>query len=167
MLLLGCASSIDVEVGEGVDLAAYTSWDWLPRDAIVVEAPFEDEAELEGVLARAVERELAARGLMRDRSSAELWLGVVFVAVRGTESFTRAGAVETLTSHHDNTYEVQSVQVVERVVDRCRVELVVRDARWRRVIWRGSLRDRATGGCGPELPDAVAALAERFRATRR
>lgn len=159
----GCATPIDVRYDEREDFSRYRTWDWLPGQAIVVKAPFEDERALEALLARAVERELAPRRLSHAPGRGDVHVGAVFSAVRDVEYFYRHGAVETLTSFHETaSYETQSVTTETRVVDRCHLALYVSSGRTQRLLWRASLRDRFSGGCRSHLEAAVGSLLERL-----
>lgn len=160
---LGCATPVDVRYDDREDFSRYRTWDWLPGQAIVIEAAFEDERTVEALLARAVAREMEALGLSQAPGRGDVNVGVVFSGVRDVEYFQRHGAVETLTSFHETqTFETQSVTTESRVVDRCHVALYVSGARTRRLLWQASLRERMSGGCRTHLEAAVATLLERF-----
>ena len=162
-LSLGCATPVEVSYDASEDFSRLRTWDWIEGDAIVIHAPFEDEARVAAMLARSIERELAPRGLMHVSGHGQVRIGAIFSAVRDHEYFERMGAVATLHSFHDSpSFETQAVHTEVRVVDRCRVALYMSHARSGRLIWQSELQDRFPGGCRDQLHAAVAQLVEGF-----
>ncbi len=162
-LELGCASPVEVEYDPDRDFARYRTWDWVAGEAIVVKAPFEDEATVAALLARSVEQQLEPRGLVRSPGGGDVRVGAVFAAVRDHQYIERAGALETLSTHHETpSYETQSVRSEVRVVDRCRVSLYVSDRASGDLVWQASVVEHRAGGCRARIGDAVARLVERF-----
>jgi hypothetical protein len=137
------------------DLSQFRTWDWIEGHALVVRAPSHDAAALEAELANLLENELREHGLERAPGAGELRVGAVLVARRSMQAFRRPNAVQTLTSFHENLYEVQSEVTDMRPVDRFRLSLYVTGPEQERLLWQADLTDQKLDGLGPHLAEAV------------
>ena len=91
--LAGCAASTPIEVtwDEREDLARFRTWDWIDGDAVLVRAPFGDDAETEAQLSALLASALRERGLEHSPGSGELRVAALMVGVRSYQ-VSRRGA---------------------------------------------------------------------------
>jgi hypothetical protein len=164
-VLAGCATPPPIQVtwDQQQDLAALRTWDWIDGHAVLVRAPYGDDADIEEQLSALVERELSERGFARSPGDGEVRVAVLMVGVRSYQVFRRARAVQTLHSYHDiGGYEVQGEDVERRPVDRCRVAIYLTGPRQERMIWQAVSQQQYSDGCARHLDDAVADLLAQF-----
>jgi len=141
----GCAAKLEIQADPGADVSGWQSWDWLPGDALLVYGPEPQPKKLEIRLAHLVREGLARRGFVRDREAPDLYVGVVLAAQRSAHLMSRTGAVQSLSSLHDASFEVQAAETEVEIVHLLRLEIFVSERRSGRLIWQGRLTDRISG----------------------
>lgn len=162
-LALACATPVELEFDTASDFSRYQTWDWLPGDALSVHAPFANDFHVEQELGRLVERELAARGLVREREHPDLLVGLTLAARREYRVARERGAVASLPSFHsDKGYEVQAAETEVHRFERFRLALYLSDAQARAIVWQGALEERSTSDLLPLLDAAVGRILERY-----
>lgn len=170
---VACASPVEVTWDERVDFARYRTWDWLPALSRSLDASEADPRAPGPALVRHVERELAAKGLSRDRRDPDLLVGARLRVERRLVAVRRPGAVQHLASLHDSpSYDVQAVHMGLESYEKGRLAIAVASSRDRRVVWRGALEREVRGEIASHLEELVARLFEHFpaadpRASRR
>lgn len=162
-----CASPVDVTWDARVDFSRYRTWDWLPElsRSLDAEAPDLDPRALGPTLTRHVARELAAKGLSRDRLGADLLVGARLRVERRLVVTQQSGAVQHLASMHDSpSYDVQATRTQLDPYEKGRLEIAVASSREGRVVWRGVVEDEVRGEIAAHVGELVARLLARFPA---
>jgi hypothetical protein len=157
---LACAPALQVHQDAVYDWRGASSWDWQP---LREEPPAESDSALRQQIGGAIQRELAARGLVRSRSP-DLLVAASFALAREQVTRNETPAQQFLPSFHAGSpsYEIvasrRHIIVYERVV----LAIEVFDAESRQLVWRGVHEERCRGSFSARAERAVAAILSRL-----
>jgi hypothetical protein len=158
-----CVSCATVEVTSDPlqNLARYRSWDWLPASADE-RNPIDPELDL--LVRRTVEKELAARGYRRASWLApDFYVACQIELIRSIEVHTETNAPQTIFSMNQSpSYVVSDIERRARVFERATVSVDVSDAASLRTVWRGVKTKRVRRSFRPHASDVVKEILDHF-----
>lgn len=167
LLAAACISCASVRVTSEPPerFAGYRSWDWLPA---TVDARAPADPELEWLVRRSVERELAARGYRRASWLApDFYVSCEIELVRVIEVHTETNAPQTLFSlSHSPSYVVSDIERRPRVFELVTVRLDASDATGGQAIWSGVETKRFRRSFTPHAHDVIREILGHFPARR-
>lgn len=159
---LACASGVEVRQEPGVDFSSYRGWDWLEGEAFVLHVPDEERDLARRRVARLVEAELAGRGFEREAEAPDLCVGVVFVVRPTVRVVQSTPATQSLSSHHEEAFEIQATESRVERVRHLRLEVYVAECRAGRVVWQGRITRSGSKPRRSELEALVQELLAEF-----
>ena len=159
---LACASAVEVRQEPGVDFSSYRGWEWLEGDAFVLHVPEEERDLARRRVARLVEAGLAGRGFAREAQAPDLCVGVI-LAVRPTVRIVQlTPASQSLSSHHEEAFEIQATESRVERVRHLRLEVYVAECRAGRIVWQGRITRSGSKPRRSELEELVEELLAEF-----